>query len=88
MRVSDAGIFLSATRMIAGVRRKFRNHSKTLMESMFLSFLQIRFQAHSNRKPGLETFGETRAKFCAVSVLPRSKKFSTEAPAEALCGGA
>jgi hypothetical protein len=71
------------TRDIRAASRKFPQPSKALMKSMFSRISRIRFQFRVGQENCIRSSPTTAQSDDAVSVLPRSKFFSTAAPAEA-----
>ena len=71
------------TRDIRPTSREFAQRSKALMKSMFSRMSRIRFRFRVGKENCIRSSPTTAQSDDAVSVLPRSKFFSTAAPAEA-----
>jgi hypothetical protein len=63
--------------------REIPDPSKTLMKSMFSRMWRIQIRLRFGNENCIRSLSTTSQSDDAVSVLPRSKFFSTEAPVEA-----
>src|SRR5258708_33422919 len=71
------------TRDRRAASREFQHPSKVLMKSMFSRMSRIRIRFHTGKENCIRSLTTTSQSDDAVSVLPRSKFFSTDALAEA-----